>query len=679
MTDSTARPDATPTTPPAAPRRRRVMSALAVAALTLVVAFGLAEAAGWPFLAGPAERLMSQRLHRDVQLRSGPGPDAGFRLHLLGGISLAVDRLQISNARWSNLGPMIDARNVSLDMRWRDLIGAGSGQVLHIDRLAAVQLDVQLERLSDGRASWHFVAPSPLAQDSEDGFLGLQLGDVSVAAGTWRLDDGLALAQLKGRFHTEGDDQSQDRSWVAEASGRYRGAPLKASLHAGSSLTEAALGDGSQGVPLVLAIDAGQSQLKFEGQARDVFRDARLNGRYQLAGPSLATVGTALGVTLPTTAAFKMNGELQREGSRWVTTVQQATIGRSELSGQFVLDRPAQGLPRLSGELKGRALWLQDLGPAIGAGPQDPPLDTDHRVLPQRSLDLPSLSAMQADVKVRLDRLELGHPKLSAMQPVVAHLLLEDGVLRIEDLDARLAAGRVSGNIRLDGRAPRAVWDLKLAAQSLKVEQWIEQPRDAGQPPYVAGRLAGQVSLHGQGRSVAELLSNADGRAWLVLSRGQVSHLAVEAAGLDLAQWLGVQLKGDDALTVSCGAADLTIEQGVVEPRVLVLDTADSTVWAEGALSLADEELELVAHVEPKDFSLLSLRSPLKVHGPLAAPQVRIDKGSVLKRLVPSALLAMVNPLAALLPLVDTGDDTAGPAIEACRAVVATRGRTPSV
>jgi AsmA family protein len=679
MTDPAVPTGATPPSAPATPRRRRVRSALAVAALAAVVAFGLAEVAGWPFLAGPAERLMSHRLHRDVQLRSGPGPDAGFRLHLLGGISLSVDRLRISNARWSNLGPMLVARNVSLDMRWRDLIGAGSGRILHIDRLAAGQLDVQLERLSDGRASWQFVAPNPRVQDSDDGFLGVQLGEVSVADGVWRLDDGLMLAQLKGHFHTEADAQRQDRSWVAEASGRYRGAPLKASLRAGSSLTEAALGDRTQGVPVVLDIDAGQSQLRFEGQARDVFRDARLSGRYQLAGPSLATVGTALGMTLPTTATFKMNGQVQRQGSRWITTVQQATIGRSELSGQFVLDRPAQGLPRLSGELKGRALWLQDLGPAIGAGPQDPPLDTDHRVLPQRGLDLPSLSAMQADVQVRLDRLELGHPKLSAMQPVAAHLLLEDGVLRIEDLDARLAAGRVSGNIRLDGRAPRAVWDLQLAARSLKVEQWIEQPRDAGQPPYVAGRLAGQVSLHGQGRSVAELLAHADGRAWLVLSRGKVSHLAVEAAGLDLAQWLGVKLKGDDALGVNCGAADLQIEQGHVAPRVLVVDTADSTVWAEGALSLADEDLDLVAHVEPKDFSLLSLRSPLKVHGPLAAPQVRIDKGSVLKRLVPSALLAMANPLAALLPLVDTGDSSAGPAIEACRAVVATRGRAPAV
>ena len=45
-------------------------------------------------------------------------------------------------------------------------------------------------------------------------------------------------------------------------------------------------------------------------------------------------------------------------------------------------------------------------------------------------------------------------------------------------------------------------------------------------------------------------------------------------------------------------------------------------------------------------------------------------KGPLLRRVVPAALLAMVNPLAGLLPLLDTGDDDGRSALQACQRVL---------
>ena len=153
------------------------------------------------------------------------------------------------------------------------------------------------------------------------------------------------------------------------------------------------------------------------------------------------------------------------------------------------------------------------------------------------------------------------------------------------------------------------------------------------------------------------------------LVNGSVSHLAIEAAGLDVAQSLGVLIKGDDALPVLCTVADLRVEKGILKPRVLVLDTTDSTVWVDGSLSLATEALDLRLLVSPKDFSPLALRSPVHLKGTFANPDVSIDKAKLGQRLGAAALLGLLNPVAALIPFFDIGDsDDAKQGAAKCRA-----------
>ena len=101
---------------------------------------------------------------------------------------------------------------------------------------------------------------------------------------------------------------------------------------------------------------------------------------------------------------------------------------------------------------------------------------------------------------------------------------------------------------------------------------------------------------------------------------------------------------------------DLQAKNGVFMPRVMVVDTTDTTLWVDGSLSLATETLNLRATALPKDFSPLTLRAPLHVTGSFARPEVSLEKKPVGLKLAASALLALVNPLAAVLPLLDSGD-----------------------
>ena len=72
-------------------------------------------------------------------------------------------------------------------------------------------------------------------------------------------------------------------------------------------------------------------------------------------------------------------------------------------------------------------------------------------------------------------------------------------------------------------------------------------------------------------------------------------------------------------------------------------------------LSLKNETLNLTLRPQPKDMSILSLRAPLHVTGTFKKPQFKPDMGVIARRGGAALLLGALNPLAALIPLIETG------------------------
>lgn len=730
------------------PRRRRIWPwGLAAFFAALVIGVGVCEAIGWPFLAEPLQRLMAKTLDRDVRFAQDAGSASSMRFGLLGSVRAQAGTIYIGAPGWSKAPHTLLARDASIRFGYLDLWRAYRGEPLTIRSLKAAQLDGQLERLPDGRATWQYgqnakpdtsAAPQlPVVHELQVGSgqvsyndalldvdlaatfslrdgtdvvttsppqAGLSVGAAAVAASTPA--GGLPPAALGvaagGAGPASAPAAPDGAASVANglnliATGHYKKFPLKAEVRSIGVLPIVA--DNAQSFALPVIVDAviGRARVTFNGTATDVLNLAQLRGRFSVAGPSLAAVGDPLGVTLPTTGPFKTNGLILKEGLVWNAMVEQATVGQSKLSGAFTFDS-GRKTPLLSGRLKGTRLLLADLGPAVGTqvkttAPAVPASKSSAnktpvasaappagRVLPDRPFDLPALRAMDANVLVDIDDLDLGSSILEPLRPLHAHLVLANGVLALRDIDARTGQGNLGGEVQLDGRAAQALWNAQLHWNGVKLESWIKQKRADNAPPWVTGRLDGQATLAGQGKSTAAILGSLHGGIRMYLLNGSVSHLAVEAAGLDVAQALGMLVKGDDSLPIQCTVADLVVDQGLVRPRVLVLDTADSTLWIDGSLSLATEALDLRVVVTPKDFSPLALRSPIRLRGSFANPNVSIDKGPLVQRIGAAGLLALLNPLAAILPLMDIGNsDDAKAGAAKCQSLAQRKAGKPPV
>ena len=644
---------------------------LAIAvAVAVGVGVGVGEWFGWPYLAGPLARSLAQRLERSVRLDAAPGAN-GFRIRFIGGVHVTTPALEIGAPVWSATPHMLQASDVAVDLRYIDLWRAYRGQPLRIERLRAATLDGHVERLADGRASWQLGPPDGPATPPPT------IANLQVTDGRVRYRDEPLETLLDAKLSLiDAAPDSASASGASAAStlrvsanGSYRKLPLKIELVSAGVAPGSADAATATPTPLSVKLTVGRTALDFEGRASDALHLDGLSGRFSLKGPSLAAVGDPLGVTLPTTGAFRSQGAIVRQGDTWQVTVDDASVGASHLNGAFVFEA-GRPVPLLSGRLGGSRLGLADLGPAVGttalpAAPADGaagkpevkgPARAAGKVLPARPFDLAALRAMDANVLIDIAELDLDTSYLEPLRPLHAHLRLSGGVLSLRDLSVRMGDGQAEGALVLDGRGEEAFWNMDLRWTGVRLERWIHQVRAPGAPPYVAGRMNGRAVLQGQGRSTAGILGSLKGTVQSDLRDGSVSHLVVELGGIDLAEALGLAFKGDEALPVQCARADLVAEAGVFRPRLFVLDTVDSALSVEGSLSLASEALDLRAVVVPKDFSPLTLRAPLRVKGSFSDPAVSIEAAPVAMKIAASVLLALVNPLAALIPLIDIGD-----------------------
>ncbi len=618
-----------------------------------------------------------------------------FSLQLFGAPTLTVGQLKVGAASGLAVPHLLDAQGVSMTWDWRSVWRWVAGTTLRLERLHARTLDAHLARLPDGRASWALGPPGTAADAGgqptpQRGTP--QVDTLSVDAGRIQVDDAVLDTQVQIEvLGTEGTAASA--GVTATAVGRFQALPLALRAHAARALP--LLQSGSEGaaptlVPLRVQGSVGAAQMLFDGQAAALFGARALHGQLHIKGPSLARVGQPLGVTLPDTPPFELKGQISHEAGRWQLHAQRATIGRSTLGGKFEYDsRPTQ--PRLTGHLTATKLFLADLGPAIGApvrGGAAPNATSapsgaaaPRRVLPQRRFDLPSLRAMDADVTAAIDELDFGSAALTPLRQLQTRVVLAAGVLRLDDLRAAVAGGQVTGSSRLDATTDPPSLAVRLQFTGVDVAGFVpgvrtkpaqragqpsaatlrrqrdaaRQGRDTAVQAYLTGLLTAHVQATGVGRSTAQILGSLNGVASASLQGGTLSHLVTEVMGLDVAQSLGVLVRGDRPLPLRCADIELTLKDGVATTRRAVIDSADSTVRLDGLINLRDETLALRATVRPKDVSPLSLRTPLLVTGTLADPRVGVEGGRLAGRVLAALGLAAIAGPAGLLPLLDIG------------------------
>jgi uncharacterized protein involved in outer membrane biogenesis len=616
--------------------------------LLLLVAVALAVF-GWNWARGPLQGLVLEKTGRVLKIEGDLSLALAWPLP-----RVRAQGVSLANPAWAKAPQMLQADVVEASIDLPQLLRGR----LAFPQLALVRPRLFLEQgvnaAGTPRKTWLF----DLAQTDDD--TRIPVGHVLLDRAEVSYIDDVQRTAVQATLSTVDPQAPATRPLVFEASGRFRGLALQASGSGGGVL---AWRDVAEPYPLQVTASVGATKVEAEGTVTSLLQFSAVDLQLALSGPDLAALYPVLGVALPPTPAYQFQGRLQRLGAHWRFGPFKGRVGQSDIAGALQL---ASGGPRplLTGTLASRRLRLADLGPAVGSAPQAETPGKPARVLPELPFDTARWGSLDADVT--LAAATLLRPAALPLDKLELRLQLSDRRLMLAPLNFSVAGGELRSQVVLDGRTAPLRGRLALQLRDVQLARLlptVDLTRAS------IGRLDGDADLSGQGASVGRLLAGADGRVSLVAQNGQISRLLMEQMGLHLLEVLRLNLSGDEIVPLHCAVADFGVAQGVMSPRVLVMDTAVSTVVGRGSISLADESFDLSFTPRTKVSSLVALRSPIYLRGPFQKPVVALDSGRIAARGLGALALGLVNPLLALVPLFDAGPGQDSPCAQLVRDV----------
>lgn len=569
------------------------------------------------------ENAASEALGREVDVE-------GLALRARWPPALHADRIRIANPEWAKTPHLVDARGVRAAFDASALL---AGQVV-ISDLSVREGAAGLER--DGeRATWSF---GPQGEDPRR----FELEKATIKDGQVFYADHDEDTALDVRVHGSAGAGGE---LELQASGRFRGEEASATATLPGLLFSA-----EQPIEVAGTVRFGATQASLSGSFRAGAEGlAQVDAGVTLSGESLAALEGVLGFELPATPAYELSGMLRQEPGAWHLVGLEGRVGESDLRGALsYATKGERGF--LSADLSSERLDFDDLGrKAREAGQGD-------ALIPETPFDTRGWDAV--DAEVRLQAGTITDAPFGTLANVDARLVLHRGRVEVAPLQFGIGAGRVDATVVLDSRETPLFGSVSAELRGIDPAALVEalRRRDAS-----LGRVHGRIDLAGRGGSFQQLLGSSDGDVVLMMNKGEVNGLLVEALGLDLGEallMLGTK-KGESQVALRCAIADFNVQGGLARADAFVIDTSDTRIVVRGSIDLAKEALDLSVRPQPKDPSLGAARSPIEVSGTLKDPDVAPRAGPLAARGGAAALLGLVNPLLAVLPFIEpgTGED----------------------
>ncbi|AWH30139.1 MULTISPECIES: AsmA family protein [Stenotrophomonas] len=622
-------------------RGQRWLAALVFVLAAILVLIALWD---WNWFKGPVERA--------VQARTGRALHIGNLDVDLGRVTtVRADTISFANATWAKQPNMASADRVEIDVRVWPLL-RGSVQLPEV-RLTRPDVLLQTAPREGEAGNWDFLGDS-------SGGTTPQLKRLFIDDGRLQFSDARGRTDIRLNVRS-GQPRQGDAAPPLRVAGKGRWQGNAFTLSGG---TESPLQLTDSAHPFRIHLDgrAGGTHAVASGTLTNPFALQLFDLQFALSGQDLADLYPLLGIAIPPSPPYALNGRLKRDHNVWRYERFTGKVGDSDLGGnlQFEVGRDR---PRLTATLESRRLDFDDLAGFVGAPPRTGSGETANaeqkaeaaqvaassRVLPDTPYNLGKLRAMDADVRWKAHRINAPSLPLDDMD---AHLLLDDGVLRLDPLNFGVAGGDIRSTIRMDARQPQIATTLKASVRGVQLGQLFPDAKLAEQ---AKGGISGQIDLSGRGNSIAAMLGGSSGDVGVAMGRGHVGNLVMELAGLDITESVKFLFTGDRQIPLRCAFADFGVRDGVMTSRALAVDTTDTIVIGEGTVNLRDESLDLLLRPRPKDKSILVLRSPLRIGGTFKDPSFRPDFKALGLRGAVALALGSIAPPAALLATIETG------------------------
>jgi len=539
---------------------------------------------------------------------------------------LVVENLALRNPKWAHRLDLVRIRRLEIHVKLLPLFS----QQIVMKRLILVEPDIQLEISKSGQSNFDFnpagkreknaVLPPKLTKLPQITFHEILLKDVHFS-----LKRADSMEPVAFWFENlEAAAKGPDGPIQLRLKGVYNGRAFTAQALTGS-LEQLLTQNGPW--PLEATIDALGARSSVRGDIADLARIKGVNLSITAEGGRTNEIRNLINVGyLPEIGAFKLAAKLFcPELGIYNISDLRLTLHGTEVSSTFQI-RTGGKKPKVRGML---SLQDLDLRPFLHRADSTSETPKSERVFSDKPIKTDVLAALDGEFKIRAKRTITPY---GSVQDVQLDALLKDSCLTVKPLRAIIGGGvtEVHGVCRAEGNNITISGSLNL--HNLELNSVL---KDLRKDDAVHGTVGGDVEFSSFGHSVANLMTNLNGKAVLTVARGQVNNQLVRLLGGDLSTSVlglfGASKSGGDYTEVECAVCGLDIRGGLAMVTALVADTPETTVRGSGEVDLRTERLDLSLEPLPKrgvaglSLSLGELAKPFRLSGTLANPSLAVD------------------------------------------------------
>ena len=582
--------------PARAPRRRivtlRIVLGLVVTLALLVLALGA-------FPVGLMRGLVENRLSAAVKSKVTVGSvtrDSLFSYSPL----VSVRDIRIAQPAWVGPGDFMRASALSVRVPvFALLLGE-----FRPDRVTLDGARIALVRNAAGRANWQPDGPPTDTSHAARP----NLSDLTITNTHLVLRDAKRKLVIAGPLTVDAA-----RGLRVSASGTFQDMPARLDLAGGRIVGI----DPGAPYPFVATLDSPALHLTAKGLMRGVLDTRHFTATVTARAPTLKNLDAMIEAGLFGTQPIDLAGTVRHDGRDWYVDRIGGSVGRSRFTGVATVHK-VDIRTVIDARVHATQLDFDDLADTAGqAASAQRRATIGPRVIPPTRIDLSKL--WKTDGTIRLSADHLLSSSGTVFRSLSGTATLDHKVLRVTNIVATLANGRMTGTAQVDHRSglPKLSLDLRLAGLTLEAL--------VGKPDMVAGAVRGHIVLAGQGETVREALSHANGKAAMVATQGTVKRIVADVLGQNLSGAIGHAIGGaSKQVALRCLVADFRATGGVLVPHPLGIDTGTSVGRGAGRIVLDGERIDLTLAGTSKSRALLRIADPIRIGGTLSQPSLSV-------------------------------------------------------
>jgi len=487
-----------------------------------------------------------------------------------------------------------------------------------------------------------------------------QIGNLSITDGKARVIDPAIKSDLALGIATFAATSDRPAELVVTTAGTYAGQKITGKFVGGALLS---LRDAKHPYPVDLHAANGATKVSLVGTVENPLNFAGARLKLTFSGPDMEQLFPLTNVPFPHTPPFSIAGDLDYAKPTFHFHNFTGRVGSSDLSGD--IDEKAEGgKPDVTMNLVSHRLDLADLGGFIGAPPgkTSTPDETASQkaaitaaskqktLFPSTPLNLPRLRA--ADIHLRYTGEHIQN-RFTPFDNLRVTMDVVDGRITLHPLDFGVGQGQIASTIDLDPGAHDIVHaNAKIRFRDINIARLMEATHTfKGQ-----GLIGGDADIDTYGNSLASMMAQGNGELKLILvSGGNLSALLIDLTGLEFGNALLSALGVPNRANIECFVTDLPMHAGIVDTKVLLLDTNEARLIGKGSIDFRNQTLDYSITTRSKHFSIGSLPGPIDITGPLGDPSIRPGAEVVARAGVAAGLGVLLTPLGALLPTIQFG------------------------